>query len=531
MSRLHRHGLVACTALGVLAGTLAASRSARAQEFSYAPPGELVPGSGTGRKDDKVYAPTMRFPIESGPAFANSQVWGVGGSEGPAGGQCDEANFSYPWHDNYCETRSWDMPLCPSGTGHQGQDIRAATCDKNVHWAIAVEDGTVTNVGSYSVYITTADGTRFDYLHMGSVQVAVGDTVKKGDHVGKVSNEFGGTSTTVHLHFNIRQNVDGVGTVYVPTYMSLITAYQTLIGPVDGPPRGALDGADCTSVRGWAQDPGTPDQPLAVELAFGGAKGDAAATVIQLTADRVRDDLCGSIGSCAHGFETALPLSVLGGEHPVNAYAKDTGDGDEALLDGSPRTLSCALELPEGQRRPVAEGAFQAWKFSDFWDVARGDADALDGVPEAPALGNAPVLVRADDGSPEVWLVDGEVRRHVGSPELAAAWSFDLGAVEERPAAVLAGMDEGPPVRARPFLVRMPDDALWLLDTPLDWDGAAGVGGGFWGSSSGSDGDSAAEGSSGCACRSGAATSSAAGGWLLLAAFGVALGRARRRKR
>jgi MYXO-CTERM domain-containing protein len=530
MSRARRASSIAGATLGALVGALAPARSAQAQEFSYAPPGELVPGSGTGRKDDKVYAPTMRFPIETAPAFANSQVWGVGGSEGPAGGQCDDANFSYPWHDNYCETRQWDMPLCPSGTGHQGQDIRAATCDKNVHWVIAVEDGTVTNVGSYSVYITAADGTRFDYLHMGSVQVGVGDTVKKGDHVGKVSNEFGGTSTTVHLHFNIRQNVDGLGNVYVPTYMSLITAYQALIGPVDGPPRGALDGADCTSVRGWAQDPGTPEQPLAVELAFGGAKGDAAATVIQVTADRVRDDLCGSIGSCAHGFETALPLSVLGVDQPVNAYAKDTGDAEEALLEGSPRTLSCALELPEGQRRRVSSGAFQAWKLSDFWDVARAGAGALDGIPEGPALADKPLLVRADDGSPEVWLVDGEVRRHVGSPELAAAWSFDLGAVEERPAAQLAAIDEGPPVRARPFLVRLPDDALWLLDTPLDWDGGAGVGGGLWGSGSGgSDGDSAADDASGCACRSGATASGVAGGWSLLVLFGI--WGVRRRKR
>ena len=111
------------------------SAASFADDFSYNPPGSLVPGSGEGRVDEKVYAPAMRFPIEEGPAFANSQVWGIGGSEGPGGSQCSEGNFSYPWSDNYCETRSWDMPLCPSGIGHQGQDIRAATCDKNVHWA------------------------------------------------------------------------------------------------------------------------------------------------------------------------------------------------------------------------------------------------------------------------------------------------------------------------------------------------------------------------------------------------------------
>jgi Peptidase family M23 len=206
--------------------------SAAAETFTHEPPGKLVPGSGTGREDSKVYAPDMRFPMETGPAYANSQVWGHGGNSGPKNtSQCDEENFSYPWHDNYCESRSWDMPLCPSGTGHQGQDIRAATCEKDVHWVVAVVDGTITNVGSYSVYLTAADGTRYDYLHMSNVQVKEGDSVKKGERVGKVSNQFGGEATTVHLHFNIRQNVNGVGSVYVPGYMSLVGAYDRLLNP------------------------------------------------------------------------------------------------------------------------------------------------------------------------------------------------------------------------------------------------------------------------------------------------------------
>lgn len=223
--------LAALTLLLVFASS---ARGASAQ-FTYAPPGELVAGSGRGRMDDMVYAPDMRFPIRDAPAYANSQVWGVGGSSGPSGSQCDTRNFSYPWHDNYCESRTWDMPLCPSGTGHQGQDIRASSCMAEMHPAIAVVDGTITNVGSYSVYLTAADGTRYDYLHMRPVMVRSGQTVRAGDVVGYVANEFGGTPTTVHLHFNIRRNVAGVGTVYVPTYMSLIRAYERLVGGASGP--------------------------------------------------------------------------------------------------------------------------------------------------------------------------------------------------------------------------------------------------------------------------------------------------------
>jgi len=122
-----------------------------AGEPFYAPVGELVPGSGEGAADATVYAPGMRYPVRDAPSYPNSQVWGHGGSEGPGGSQCDAENFSYPWHDNYCETRSWDMPLCPSGVGHQGQDIRASTCDNAVHPYVASRAGTVTSLPFHAI--------------------------------------------------------------------------------------------------------------------------------------------------------------------------------------------------------------------------------------------------------------------------------------------------------------------------------------------------------------------------------------------
>jgi murein DD-endopeptidase MepM/ murein hydrolase activator NlpD len=247
------------------AALLVLPHAAHADTFTYDPPGKLVPGSGKGRADDKVYAPGIRFPIETGPAFANSQVWGRGGANGGGGSQCDAENFSYPWHDNYCETRDWDMPLCPAGQGHQGQDIRAADCKKGVHWTVAVVDGTITSIGSYSVYLTAADGTRFDYLHQEGVVVKVGEKVKRGQHIGKVSNQFDGTPTTVHLHFNIKQNVAGVGSVYVPTYLSLVQSYEELLGIRSsdaGAPDGSVDRAPA------------PPAPAAQETPVAEAHGD-----------------------------------------------------------------------------------------------------------------------------------------------------------------------------------------------------------------------------------------------------------------
>lgn len=217
------------TAVRALALLTLALGAPAAAQFTYDPPGDLE-GTEPGRVDTFVYAPGIRFPIEMGPAFANSQIYGHGGYMGPGGAECDSENFVYPWHDNYCETRSWDMPLCPTGMGHQGQDIRASDCVGGVHPTVAVADGTITNIGSYSVYLTTADGTRFDYLHQTHLVVSVGDTVRRGDPIGMVDDNFGTSSTTHHLHFNIRQSVSGVGSVYVPPYMSLIQAYETLAG-------------------------------------------------------------------------------------------------------------------------------------------------------------------------------------------------------------------------------------------------------------------------------------------------------------
>lgn len=201
-------------------------------DFTHKGPGELVSGSGQGRVDSRIYVPDMRFPIEQAPAYANSQVYGHGGYLGPGGGQCDSANYSYPWWDNFCETRSWDVPLCPSGNGHQGQDIRPGTCEDNKHWAVAAESGTISNIGSYSVYLQADGGTRHRYLHMDSASVAVneGQRVAKGDRLGRVSNDMGDTPTTIHLHYDLHQNVDGIGNSYVPTYMSLIDSYERLLG-------------------------------------------------------------------------------------------------------------------------------------------------------------------------------------------------------------------------------------------------------------------------------------------------------------
>lgn len=138
--------------------------------------------------------------------------------------------------------------MCPSGVGHQGQDIRAATCADRTHYAVATVAGTITHIGSYSVYLTGDDGRRYDYLHLRDLVVRVGSPVAKGARIGRVSNNFGSTATTLHLHLNLRMTVSGYGTVYAPTYMSLVRAYESLLGVASCTPRcegAVIVGADC----------------------------------------------------------------------------------------------------------------------------------------------------------------------------------------------------------------------------------------------------------------------------------------------
>jgi len=210
-------------------------------KFEYYAPGDLIPGTGFGQGDGNIYAPDMVFPIKTAPTFPQSMVYRLGGAVG--GDQCDPENFSVPWRDNFCETRSSNRntPLCPTNKVHQGQDIRvgnAADCnamrrqsaqERGLHEVVAVEDGIIQHIGTYSVKLKgTETGNIYSYLHlnMRRLRVSALDTVEAGDTIGFVSNDFGGTPTTYHLHFEMKAPVEGEGIVHVPPYMSLIAAYE-----------------------------------------------------------------------------------------------------------------------------------------------------------------------------------------------------------------------------------------------------------------------------------------------------------------
>jgi cold shock CspA family protein len=158
------------------------------------------------------------------------------------GDPCAPSNYDYPFQDTFCELRSGhqnDTPMCPDQTHghHQGNDIRPPQCfNFDNFWVVAAEGGHVTwvpvNSSTFWVTVTLADGSQDIYLHMSNIQVSLNQAVTRGQRLGMLSNQFNGTPTTRHLHFEIVKNVAGLGLTNVSPYMSLVQSYRKLIGPL-----------------------------------------------------------------------------------------------------------------------------------------------------------------------------------------------------------------------------------------------------------------------------------------------------------
>jgi hypothetical protein len=271
--------------------------------FTYYPPGSLIPRTGLkpdigGDADTAVYA-RLRFPLKDAPAFANSQSfnnWGDCDFTGRAPRrvrakgapyECkvngrplvfDEGgggNYQYPWRDNFCEHRHFPVGQCPGGEGHQGQDIRPSFCKKFNDGAdrceayqqevVAAHDGMVLRARKQEAMFLFVNSptvhVRLRYIHMNPKQLDAdgmlsGRRLAEGETIGKVGNyndyEHG---TTYHLHFDMQVPTE-LGYVFVNPYMSLVCAYERLIG------------ARGTEIRAVAE-------PVTAQPRNGGAKPEA----------------------------------------------------------------------------------------------------------------------------------------------------------------------------------------------------------------------------------------------------------------
>jgi hypothetical protein len=222
---------------------------ASAPDFTYLPPGDIIPGSGYrkqgGRTDLTAYS-QIRFPLEKAPAFVNSQSF-RNRKPGKSMDALADENSGYPWRDNFCEARSFGVGQCAGGFGHQGQDVRsacslrsegAARCDPRQQAVVAVREGVLIRSSKQQAATlqinTRSEHMRFRYMHMNPADmdsdgVLSGRRVDEGEKIGVVSNYLDHPNgTTRHLHFDV-QVFTRDGWLWVNPYVTLISAYERLI--------------------------------------------------------------------------------------------------------------------------------------------------------------------------------------------------------------------------------------------------------------------------------------------------------------
>ena len=231
-------------------------------DFTYRPAGDIIANSGYrkqgGRADFTAYS-QIRFPLEKTPAFLHSQSFRNRGSNDKLLDELVGSNTSYPWQDNFCESRSFGVGQCASGYGHQGQDIRpspcptlgqgadrqgadrqgADGCEPKRQAIVAVRDGVVIRSPKQQAATlqinTRTEHIRFRYMHMNPAAmdadgVLNGRHVEEGEKIGVVSNYMDHPNgTSRHLHFDV-QVFTRDGWLWVNPYVTLVSAYERLIG-------------------------------------------------------------------------------------------------------------------------------------------------------------------------------------------------------------------------------------------------------------------------------------------------------------
>ena len=231
-----------------IAAGIAERPAAESADFTYLPPGDIVPGSGYrrqgGRADFNAYS-QIRFPLEKAPDSVNSQSFRDRKFRSLQ--LLARGNRAYPWRDSFCEARDFGVGQCANGFGHQGQDIRSVCspgneaverCDPKRQAIVAVREGVLIRAPKQQAVTlqinTRTEHIRFRYMHMNPADLDAGGIlngrrVEEGEKIGVVSNYLDyPNGTSRHLHFDV-QVFTRDGWLWVNPYVTLISAYERLI--------------------------------------------------------------------------------------------------------------------------------------------------------------------------------------------------------------------------------------------------------------------------------------------------------------
>jgi hypothetical protein len=364
-------------------------------DFTFYGPGNIISGTGfKGRGGDADYTvySKMRFPLRDAPAYANSQSfmnWGDCDQTGKVGlgttashvpmYRCriggpalikDESaggNYAYPWRDNFCEHRYFDVGQCPGGLGHQGQDIRpssctqrfeAGACEPYQHEVVAVREGMLLRqAGTMPVYLfvnAPDEHIRFRYLHMSPRQldadgVDSGRLLRQGEEFGKVGSFYQHErATSYHLHFDM-QVPTKYGWVFVNPYMTLVAAYERLIGARGTEIKEAAQVGVASPPEGAARQSLWPPLPLSrpgrVATEQEGGEGQSHASSLA-SPDQVLPDAAKRVGA-----RPASPAAVKSAGTDREGAVRPVGSG---ISPEGNRAGSVRRNVLEGHARPKA---------------------------------------------------------------------------------------------------------------------------------------------------------------------------------
>ena len=153
------------------------------------------------------------------------------------------------------------------------------------------------------------------------------------------SYNFSGLSDGTY-DFSIKLNQNSTKDVY-------------LTFPCDASPQGWLDYANCSALGGWAYDPDTPNDGIAIHVYIDGPGGFQFLGSIGTS--EYRGDVNSILGiSGNHGYSLTIPDWVKNNSnYSVYAYGiNSNSSGANAMLSGSPKTINCA---------PVINGGWTDW--------------------------------------------------------------------------------------------------------------------------------------------------------------------------
>jgi sugar lactone lactonase YvrE len=159
-------------------------------------------------------------------------------------------------------------------------------------------------------------------------------------------NGASGSGTTISVPTSATGNLAYSATCTVGSCTSSPGSTTVTNSPslVSGSFDGFVNGADCSTFRGWAWDRGKPNTAISVDIL------DGAKVIITLLADVFRQDLLDAgKGNGKHSFRFTIPESIKDGL-PHNLSARVSGSS--FILKDSPKALICTSTTPEGNNPP-----------------------------------------------------------------------------------------------------------------------------------------------------------------------------------